>query len=485
VRQGMPDIGTLVEFGPRLKVQLGALELPLAGVGKLQAQFPLRGVFDLSDRFASRGLAFEPELSWVTRTAGGIGWGVNVGALIGSERLADTFYQVAPAYARLGRPAYDAKAGLISLRAGISGGYRVAPDWFVFAFARVDSVAGAKNRGRLTEALAPSAWFDGFVRADFDVGGGQTIHARTGGRADAPPLLLLHGFPQTHTMWHRVARQLAPDFKLVLADLPGYGDSTKPADSADHAAQSKRTMAAKLHALMRSLGHSRYAVCGHDRGGRVAARLALDQPAAVQRLAVIDIAPTLDMYAATTMDFARHYYHWFHLIQAAPLPEHMINGDAIGYLHTKLGRWGGTGWRMSSPKRWPSTNAAGPTRPPCTPPATTTAPAPASTLNTTVPAAASTNASAATCWCCGASAAWSANCSTRPRCGGHSARHASGRCAWQPGTTSLKKSRQKRPLHWRISSHADGVARLRLRCRPNRGAPRPKPLCPFEPPRCC
>ena len=146
VRRGMPDIGTLVEFGPRLKVQLGALTLPLAGTGKLQAQFPLRGVFDLSDRFASRGLTFEPELSWGTRTAGGIGWGVNVGALIGSEKLTDVFYEVTPAYARAGRPAYDAKAGLISLRAGISGGYRLAPDWFVFAFARADSVAGAKNR---------------------------------------------------------------------------------------------------------------------------------------------------------------------------------------------------------------------------------------------------------------------------------------------------------------------------------------------------
>ena len=146
VRRGMPDIGTLVEFGPRLKQELGVIDLPLAGPGKLRLQLPLRGVFDLSDRFRSRGLAFEPELSWVTRTAGGIGWGVNVGALIGSEKLADTFYEVAPLYVRPGRPAYDAKAGLISLRAGISGGYRVAPDWFVFAFARVDSVAGARNR---------------------------------------------------------------------------------------------------------------------------------------------------------------------------------------------------------------------------------------------------------------------------------------------------------------------------------------------------
>ena len=198
----------------------------------------------------------------------------------------------------------------------------------------------------MTEAI----WFNGFVRADFDVGCGATVHARTGGRVDAPPLLLLHGFPQTHAMWHRVAQQLAPHFNLVLADLPGYGDSAKPADSPDHAAQSKRAMAAKLHALMVQLGHRHYVVCGHDRGGRVAARLALDQPEAIRRLVVIDIAPTLDMYAATSMDFARLYYHWFHLIQPAPLPETMINGDAIGYLHTKLGRWGGTGLAHVEPE---------------------------------------------------------------------------------------------------------------------------------------
>ena len=193
-------------------------------------------------------------------------------------------------------------------------------------------------------------WFEGFACTDVDVGDGATIHIRTGGRPDAPPLLLLHGFPQTHAMWHRVAQRLAPQFNLVLADLPGYGDSTKPADSPDHAAHSKRAMAAKLHALMLSLGHRRYLVCGHDRGGRVAARLALDQPEAVQRLAVIDIAPTLDMYAATSMEFARLYYHWFHLIQPAPLPENMINGDAIGYLRTKLGRWGGTGLSHIEPE---------------------------------------------------------------------------------------------------------------------------------------
>jgi haloacetate dehalogenase len=200
----------------------------------------------------------------------------------------------------------------------------------------------------LTDA---AAWFAGFEARDFEVGAGQRLHARVGGTAGAPPLLLLHGFPQTHAMWHRVARRLAPHFRLVLADLPGYGDSSKPADGPDHAPHGKRAMAAALHALMASLlGHARYFVCGHDRGGRVAARLALDEPAAVARLALIDIAPTLDMYAATSMDFARLYYHWFHLIQPAPLPEAMIAGDPIGYLHAKLGRWGGHGLAHVEPE---------------------------------------------------------------------------------------------------------------------------------------
>ena len=187
-------------------------------------------------------------------------------------------------------------------------------------------------------------WFDGFEARDFDVGGTR-IHARIGGRAGgtagAPALLLLHGFPQTHVMWHRVAQQLAPHFCLVLADLRGYGDSAKAPGLPDHANYSKRAMAQDMAALMRALGHSRYGVCGHDRGGRVAHRLALDHPAAVSRLAVIDIAPTLDMYSATDMRFASAYYHWFHLIQPTPLPELMILGCWRDYLHAKLGGWGG------------------------------------------------------------------------------------------------------------------------------------------------
>ncbi len=185
-------------------------------------------------------------------------------------------------------------------------------------------------------------WFEGFESGWHELGG-TTLFARTGGRADAPPLVLLHGFPQTHAMWHRVARRLAPHFRLVLPDLRGYGDSDKPRGEPAHANYSKRAMAADIAALMRALGHERYAVCGHDRGARVAHRLALDHADAVSRLALLDIAPTLDMYNATDKRFASAYYHWFHLIQPSPLPETMIGGNPRFYLHWKLGGWGAGG----------------------------------------------------------------------------------------------------------------------------------------------
>jgi haloacetate dehalogenase len=184
--------------------------------------------------------------------------------------------------------------------------------------------------------------FDGFEAAGHSVGGTR-LFARIGGAVDAPPLLLLHGFPQTHVMWRRVAQRLAPHFRLVLPDLRGYGESDKPPGGDDHAAYSKRAMAADMAWLMRSLGHERYLVAGHDRGGRVAHRLALDHAGAVQRLALIDIAPTLDMYGRTDQAFATAYYHWFHLIQPHPLPERMIGGNARFYLHWKLGGWGSKG----------------------------------------------------------------------------------------------------------------------------------------------
>ncbi|HNJ82808.1 MAG TPA: alpha/beta hydrolase [Piscinibacter sp.] len=187
-----------------------------------------------------------------------------------------------------------------------------------------------------------SDWFAGLPGA-FHCVGELTLFARSGGRADAPPLLLLHGFPQTHAMWHRVAQRLAPHFRLVLPDLRGYGDSDKPRGEPAHANYSKRAMAADMAALMRSLGHERYAVCGHDRGARVAHRLALDHAGAVTKLALLDIAPTLDMYDSTDMRFASAYYHWFHLIQPSPLPETMIGGNPRFYLHWKLGGWGASG----------------------------------------------------------------------------------------------------------------------------------------------
>ncbi len=194
-----------------------------------------------------------------------------------------------------------------------------------------------------------TAWFEGFEVSRQAVGD-DVLRVRTGGRAGAPPLLLLHGFPQTHVMWQRVAQGLAPHFRLVLPDLPGYGDSPAPPDAPDHVQASKRRMAATLHALMAQLGHDRYALAGHDRGGRVAHRLALDQPQAVTTLALLDIAPTLDMYAATDMAFARAYDHWFHLIQPAPLPEQMISGCACAYLHAKLGGWGSGGLAHLEPE---------------------------------------------------------------------------------------------------------------------------------------
>ena len=187
-------------------------------------------------------------------------------------------------------------------------------------------------------------WFDGFT-AGLHAAGEVELFARTGGHPDGPPLLLLHGFPQTHAMWHRVARDLAADFSLVIPDLRGYGDSMKPAATerqpdAAHALYSKRSMATDLVELMANLGHRRFLVAGHDRGGRVAHRLALDHADRVAKLALIDIAPTLDMYEQTDLRFASLYWHWFFLIQPAPLPERMIGGDPVFWLRTTLGGWG-------------------------------------------------------------------------------------------------------------------------------------------------
>jgi haloacetate dehalogenase len=179
--------------------------------------------------------------------------------------------------------------------------------------------------------------FAGFTTTRVDTGT-ATINAVHGG--SGPPVLLLHGFPQTHAMWHRLAPELANEHTVVAADLRGYGDSSRPPSGDDHAAYAFRAMAADQVALMRELGHERFAVVGHDRGARVAHRMALDHTDAVQRLAVLDIVPTLHIYEHVDRALATAYYHWFFFIQPAPMPERLIEGDPIGYLHALLGGWG-------------------------------------------------------------------------------------------------------------------------------------------------
>ncbi len=169
---------------------------------------------------------------------------------------------------------------------------------------------------------------------------GSEIAFRKGG--EGPPILLLHGYPQTHVMWHKIAPGLAESFTVVAADLRGYGDSGKPESDVCHTNYSKRAMAQDQVELMAGLGFERFAVVGHDRGARVTHRLALDHPERVEKAAVLDIAPTLTMYEGADMAFARAYYHWFFLIQPYDLPERMISSDPIYYLERKIGAWSRT-----------------------------------------------------------------------------------------------------------------------------------------------
>ena len=157
---------------------------------------------------------------------------------------------------------------------------------------------------------------------------------------NGPPVLLLHGYPQTHAIWHRVAPPLARHYTVVCADLRGYGDSGKPPSDELHAPYSKRAMARDMVETMLALGHSRFRLVGHDRGARVTHRLCLDHPDVVVKAAVLDISPTKAMYAGTNQAFATAYYHWFFLIQPFDLPERLIGADPIYYLRRKLGGWG-------------------------------------------------------------------------------------------------------------------------------------------------
>lgn len=168
---------------------------------------------------------------------------------------------------------------------------------------------------------------------------GVNIHLLACEQADKPVLLLLHGYPETHAMWHRVAPLLQADFSLVIPDLRGYGDSAKPLSLPNAANQSKRAMAQDMAELMTALGHEQFHVAGHDRGARVLHRLCLDHAARVASACVMDIAPTLTTFEMTDQALATAYFHWFFLIQPPPLPERMIGADPESWLRGCLSRW--------------------------------------------------------------------------------------------------------------------------------------------------
>lgn len=165
---------------------------------------------------------------------------------------------------------------------------------------------------------------------------GATIHLLKGGSGD--PLLLLHGYPQTHAMWHKIAPRLAESYTVVLADLRGYGDSSKPKEEPDHANYSKRAMAQDMVEVMRHLGYESFQVAGHDRGARVTHRMLLDHGPRVTKAAVLDMVPTYEMYATTDKEFATAFYHWFFLIQPAELPERLVAAQPEYFLRSTLTR---------------------------------------------------------------------------------------------------------------------------------------------------
>ena len=166
---------------------------------------------------------------------------------------------------------------------------------------------------------------------------GAAIFMEHGG--SGPPLLFLHGYPQTHRMWHQVAPHFTSNFRVICPDLRGYGDSSKPKSTPDHRFYSKRAMAQDMVELMEYFGYREFSVVGHDRGARVAHRLALDYPERVKQVCIMDIAPTYHMFKHTDQAFATGYYHWFFLIQPNGLPEKLISSNPGYYLIEKLKRW--------------------------------------------------------------------------------------------------------------------------------------------------
>jgi haloacetate dehalogenase len=178
--------------------------------------------------------------------------------------------------------------------------------------------------------------FDEFKRIDLETSGSR-IHLVKGGQGF--PLLLLHGYPQTHVLWHKIAPRLAEHFTVIATDLRGYGDSAKPPGDSDHGNYSKRVMAQDQVEVMQQLGYEEFYVVGHDRGARVAHRLTIDHPQRVKKLGLLDIAPTYHMFSSTDQAFATAYYHWFFLIQPTPFPETLIHANPDYFLNHCLKTW--------------------------------------------------------------------------------------------------------------------------------------------------
>jgi haloacetate dehalogenase len=187
---------------------------------------------------------------------------------------------------------------------------------------------------------------DDFTSAEIETGD-TTIFVRTFG--SGPPILLLHGFPQTHLMWRAVAPLLAPEFTVVCADLRGYGRSGCPISATDHAPYAKRAMAQDMIVVMERLGFPRFCVAGHDRGGRVAYRMALDHPDAIERLAVLDILPVETVWERADARFALGYWPWSLLAQSEPLPESILATSAEAIIDNALGGWGSR-WEVFPPE---------------------------------------------------------------------------------------------------------------------------------------
>ncbi|MGC4806054.1 alpha/beta fold hydrolase [Micromonospora sp. DT233] len=286
------------------------------------------------------------------------------------------------------------------------------------------------------------ALFAGFEAFDRQVNG-TTIHGVVGG--NGPPLLLLHGYPQTHAMWHRVAPRLARENTVICTDLRGYGDSPAPAPHAGHVAYSKREMARDQLEVMAALGHRRFAVVGHDRGGRVARRMALDHPAAVTGLAVLDIVPTRLVYGVLDQARATAAWRYFFLVQPGGLPERLIGADPHRYLDHTLDEWRGDGNALDP--------AAVAEYHRCFDPDTVRASCADYRAGATVDLATTrptpAGASPARCWSCGASAA-SARRTTCRRVGRR--RRTAWRVArWTAGTSSPRNARTRRRPHCRRS----------------------------------